>query len=103
MPNLVTLMTDFGLKDSYVAEVKGVILSQVPSATIVDITHEVPPYQITAGAFQLLRSYRWFPASAYHLCVVDPGVGTDRRCLFVRTAYGSFIGPDNGVLMWAVR
>lgn len=103
MPSVVTLTTDFGLQDSYVAEIKAVLLSQVPSVNLVDITHEIPPYNVEAGAFQLLRSYRWFPPSAFHLAVVDPGVGTNRRCLFVRTAHGTFIGPDNGVLLWAIR
>lgn len=100
---LVTLMTDFGLKDSYVAEVKAVLLSQVPNLTIVDLTHEIPAFNISAGAFQLFRSYSYFPATAFHLAVVDPGVGTERKCLFIRTSLGSFIGPDNGLLNWAVE
>lgn len=100
---LVTFTSDFGLKDSYVAEVKAVLLSQVPSLTIVDVSHEVPAHNIEAGAFQVFRSYRWFPPSAFHLVVVDPGVGTERKCLFVRTSHGTFIGPDNGVLLWAIE
>jgi len=103
MAHLITLLTDFGTKDSYVAEVKGVILSQVPSATIVDITHDIKPYQIEEAAFNLLRAYACFPAHAHHLVVVDPGVGTNRKCIFVKTGHGSFIGPDNGVLLWAIR
>lgn len=103
MGHIITLLTDYGTKDSYVAEVKGVILSQIPSATIVDITHEIKPYAIEGAAFNLLRAYSHFPASAYHLVVVDPGVGTNRKCLFVKTSHGNFIGPDNGVLLWAIR
>lgn len=100
---LLTFTSDFGTTDSYVAEVKGVLLSQLPSLTVVDVTHEIPPHDIKNGAFQVLRSYRYFPRDAYHLVVVDPGVGTDRKCLFVRTNHGTFIGPDNGVLLWAVQ
>lgn len=100
---VVTFTSDFGTKDSYVAEVKAVLLSQVPSVTLVDVTHEIRPFAIESGAFQLFRSYRWFSQAAYHLVVVDPGVGTDRRCLFIRTGHGTFIGPDNGVLRWAVE
>ncbi len=100
---IVTLLTDFGLQDSYVAEVKGVLLSAEAKLTLVDITHMVPPYNIEHGAFQLLRSYGRFPKGTLHLAVVDPGVGTSRRCLYVRTKHHSFVGPDNGVLRWAVR
>lgn len=100
---LVTFTSDFGTRDSYVAEVKGVLLSHIPSLTLVDITHEIPAHAIHTGAFQLYRSYSWFPPSAYHLVIVDPGVGSERKCLFVRTGHGTFIGPDNGVLNWAVQ
>jgi S-adenosyl-L-methionine hydrolase (adenosine-forming) len=103
MAQIITLLTDFGTRDSYVAEMKGVLLSQLPSATLVDITHDIRPYQIEEAAFNLLRTYAWFPASTFHLVVVDPGVGSNRKCLFVKTAHGNFVGPDNGVLLWAIR
>jgi len=100
---IVTLTTDFGTHDSYVAEVKAVLLAKHPDLTLVDITHEVPPYDVEAGAFQLLRSHLWFPPSTYHLAVVDPGVGTDRKPIYVQTRDFHFVGPDNGLLLWAVR
>jgi S-adenosyl-L-methionine hydrolase (adenosine-forming) len=103
MPGLVTLLTDFGTRDSYVAEVKAVLLSGDPRVGLVDLTHEVRPFDISLGAFQLLRAYRHFPKGTYHLAVVDPGVGSRRKCLFVETARYRFIGPDNGLLKWAVR
>ena len=103
MPQLVTLLTDFGTEDSYVAEMKAILFSQLPTLNVVDITHHIPPFDIERGAFQLLRSYGWFPAPTYHLAVVDPGVGSQRKCLYISTAHGHFIGPDNGVLLWAVR
>lgn len=103
MRHLVTLTTDFGTTDSYVAEVKAVLLSADRETQIVDVTHQIPAYDIRAAAFQLLRCYRAFPRGSCHLVVVDPGVGTERKCLYVRTAGHHFIGPDNGVLLWAVR
>lgn len=103
MPRLITFLSDFGLKDSYVAEVKAVLLSGVASARVVDITHEIPPFDIEAGAFQLMRSFAYFSPSAIHLGVVDPGVGTSRRAVFVKVGSYRFIGPDNGLLLWAVQ
>jgi len=100
---IVTLLTDFGTSDSYVAEVKAVLLTWQPSVVIVDITHQVSPYDVEEAAFHLLRSYAWFPKHTYHLAVVDPGVGTARKNLYIRTRDYHFIGPDNGVLLWAVR
>lgn len=101
-PSLVTLLTDFGIEDSYVAEVKGVILSALPSAQVVDITHAIPPFDTRWGAFQLLRAYDRFPAGTIHLAVVDPGVGGARKCIYGRTGRFHFVGPDNGLLYWAV-
>ncbi|MBI1860503.1 MAG: SAM-dependent chlorinase/fluorinase [Deltaproteobacteria bacterium] len=100
--SVVTLLTDFGTQDSYVAEVKAVLLG-VPKVQLVDLTHEIPPYDIEAGAFQLWRAYRHFPPGTWHLCVVDPGVGSERRPLYVKTKNHHFVGPDNGLLSWAVR
>jgi S-adenosylmethionine hydrolase len=102
MPQIVTLLSDFGMQDSYVAEMKAVLMP-LPRLRIVDITHQVPPQDIRTGAFQLLRSYRWFPRGTWHIAVVDPGVGTSRKALYVETRDYCFVGPDNGVLLWAVR
>ena len=98
--SIVTLLTDFGAQDYFVGAMKGVILSLNPDATIVDITHEIPPQDIHAAAFNLLASYKEFPAGTIHLAVVDPGVGSDRRAILVECANQLFIGPDNGLFSW---
>ncbi len=95
---IVTLMTDFGVSDPYVGEVKGAILSRNPSATLVDITHDVHPFNVRQGAFLLRLAYRFFPQGTIHLAVVDPGVGTERRGIVIRTRHYWFVGPDNGLL-----
>ncbi len=95
---IVTLLTDFGATDGYVAEVKGTLLSLAPGATVVDVTHEVPPGDVAAAAYLLGRTWRRFPAGTVHLVVVDPGVGTDRRALAAELAGHCFVAPDNGVL-----
>lgn len=95
---LVTLLTDFGTRDPFVGVMKGVLLTLEPRLRIVDLTHEVPPQRVEAGAFWLTRSYRYFPAGTVHVAVVDPGVGTSRRALVVEAAGHYFVGPDNGVL-----
>ncbi len=100
---VVTLLTDFGLEDSYVAEVKAVLLSCGRKIEIIDITHEIPPFDVEWGAFQLMRAYNFFSPGTLHFAIVDPGVGSDRRCLHVQTKTCHFVGPDNGVLLWAVR
>jgi S-adenosyl-L-methionine hydrolase (adenosine-forming) len=97
---IITLLTDFGARDYFVAAMKGVILSLNPDATIVDITHDIPPQDIQAAAFNLLACYKEFPAGTIHLAVVDPGVGSDRRAILVRCANQIFIGPDNGLFSW---
>src|SRR5205814_5009375 len=79
MATLITLLTDFGNADSYVGEVKGVLLSQVHGAALVDITHQVPPGDVRAAQYILSRVWHRFPQGSVHLAVVDPGVGTDRR------------------------
>ena len=96
-PALVTLTTDFGLGDSYVAEMKGRLLALCPRLRIVDLTHDVPPFDVEAGAVLLTRTVGAFPAGTIHLGVIDPGVGTARRGLVVRTRSAWFIGPDNGL------
>jgi len=98
MGKVITLLTDFGLKDSYVSEMKGVIYSLLPDVAIVDISHEVRQGDISSASFLLLRAYRYFPRGTVHLVVVDPGVGTSRGVLCCRTENYYFIGPDNGVL-----
>ncbi len=101
-PPLITLTTDFGLRDGYVAAVKGVILSLCRDARIVDVTHEVSPQAIPEAVFVTSTVWPYFPPDAIHVCVVDPGVGTERRALLLVTDRGRFIGPDNGVLSAAL-
>ena len=95
---IVTLTTDFGLADHYVGAMKGVILATYPTATIVENTHGVEPYQIEQGAFFLAHAYTAFPAGTVHVAVVDPGVGTARQCLTARAEGHYFVAPDNGLL-----
>jgi S-adenosylmethionine hydrolase len=94
---LVTLLTDFGYRDSYVAEMKAVLVSLVPSVLLVDITHEVPPGDVLAGQYLLGRTWARFPSGTVHLAVVDPGVGTRRRAIIAYSAGHYFVGPDNGL------
>ncbi len=100
---MITLTTDFGLKDPYVAEMKGAILTIKPDAKIIDITHLVPKYDIRTGAFMLASSADYFPKRTVHVGVVDPGVGTQRRAIVVETNRGFFVGPDNGILILAAQ
>lgn len=95
---IITLTTDYGLNDHLVGTLKGVILKIVPEATIVDITHNVTPYDLLDGALAIGSAYRYFPARTIHVVVVDPGVGTDRRPLLVSSESHYFVAPDNGVL-----
>ncbi|MDQ5846979.1 MAG: SAM-dependent chlorinase/fluorinase, partial [Acidobacteriota bacterium] len=97
---LITLLTDFGTADYFVGAVKGVILSINPAATIVDITHEIPPQDIEAAAFTLLAAYATFPLKTVHVAVVDPGVGSSRRPILVEAAGQFFVGPDNGIFSY---
>ena len=97
-PLLITLTTDFGLTDEYVGVMKGVILSRAPHAVVVDLCHHVPAQDIRHAALLLAASYRYFPATALHVAVVDPGVGTDRRLILLCTEHGRFLAPDNGLL-----
>jgi hypothetical protein len=97
-PNgIVTLTTDFGLKDAYVAIMKGVILGIAPHARIIDYTHGITPGNMIEAAFMLNNGYRYFPRGTVHVVVVDPGVGGDRRAVALQTPEAAFIGPDNGV------
>ena len=99
---VVTLLTDFGTADYFVAAVKGVILTINPLVSLVDITHEVPPQDIETGAFMLLTCYRDFPAGAIHVAVVDPGVGSTRRAIVVSAGSQYFVGPDNGLFSYVL-
>jgi len=103
MKRVITLLTDFGIKDPYVAQMKGVILSINAEAQIVDISHEVGRHNIYEAAFILLSTYSKFPRGSIHVVVVDPGVGTRRRAIVVETKRYLFVGPDNGVLSLAVE
>ena len=94
---LITLLTDFGTADYFVGAMKGVILSINPEARIVDITHEIPPQDVQAGAFTLSAVYQAFPAATIHTAVVDPGVGSTRRPIVVHGGDQFFVGPDNGL------
>jgi S-adenosylmethionine hydrolase len=96
-PALITLTTDFGLRDPYVAQMKGVILSTAPDVRIVDVTHEVAPHDIAEGALALEAAAPHFPSGTVHVGVVDPGVGTARRGVAVASRGAILIGPDNGL------
>jgi S-adenosylmethionine hydrolase len=95
---ILTLLTDFGTADYYVAAVKGTLLRLAPGTTLVDISHEVPAGDVETAAFLLAAAASSFPDGTVHLAVVDPGVGSARRMLAVRTASGLFVAPDNGLL-----
>ncbi len=98
MGKLITLTSDFGLSDGYVAAMKGVILSISPDCKIIDITHDIEPQQILPAAIVLATAFEYFPDDTIHVAVVDPGVGTDRPILAVRILNQFFIAPDNGLL-----
>ena len=100
---MITLTSDFGLKDPYVAEMKGTILTINPKATIIDITHQVEKFNIRMGAFMLASAAPYFPRGTVHLAVVDPEVGTQRRAILIQTKKSFFAGPDNGILVLAAR
>ena len=98
---VITFTTDFGLRDPYVASMKGVALSICPDAALVDISHEVPKFDVRAGALIMAQAAVWFPPGTVHVGVVDPGVGTARRPIVVVSRRYVFVGPDNGLLMLA--
>jgi S-adenosylmethionine hydrolase len=99
---IVTLTTDFGTADGYVGTMKGVILSVVPGARLVDISHEIGPQNVRQTAYVLYTAYPFFPPHTVHLVVVDPGVGSSRRPVALRTPSGTFVGPDNGVFSYVM-
>jgi S-adenosylmethionine hydrolase len=96
---IIGLLSDFGLRDSYVAEMKAVILSICPEVRLVDISHEVRKFDVRMGAFVLASAARWFPDQSIFLAVVDPEVGSERKPLIVRSSRSLYVGPDNGLLM----
>ncbi len=98
MSNIITLTTDFGLKDHYVGTMKGAILSINPKAKLIDVTHNVPAFNVEEGAYLIGSSFFTFPKGTIHIVVVDPGVGSVRRPILVCTDHYYFIAPDNGVL-----
>ncbi|MDA0798135.1 MAG: SAM-dependent chlorinase/fluorinase [Chloroflexi bacterium] len=99
-PPIITLTTDFGTADTFVGAMKGVILGIAPDAQVIDLTHEIPPQDVQAGAFTLASVYRYFPPGTIHVAVVDPGVGTRRHPIAVTTDDATFICPDNGLLSY---
>lgn len=101
MPSpIITLTSDFGWRDGYVGAMKAAILSLCPDATLVDITHDVPPQEISHAAFVLGTTCLYFPSGTIHVAVVDPGVGTERRPLLMVAEEGVYVGPDNGILTY---
>lgn len=103
-PNgIITLTTDFGLGDSYVGTMKGVILRIAPDTRLVDITHDISPQDIHQAAYIVQTFCGYFPAGTIHLVVVDPGVGSERRAIVLGTPEAIFVAPDNGVLTYVWR
>lgn len=103
MRPVIALLSDFGLRDHYAGTMKGVVLGICPDVTLVDLSHDVPPHDIVAGALELAAAYRYFPAGTIFLAVVDPGVGSSRRGLAAEAGAYRFVGPDNGVLSLAIE
>ncbi|GAB4427008.1 MAG: SAM-dependent chlorinase/fluorinase [Bacteroidia bacterium] len=97
-PTSIVLLTDFGTRDGYAGVMKGVIRGIAPGADIIDLSHEIGPQDLHAARFVLWNSYRYFPAGSIFVCVVDPGVGTARPIVALRTAQHVFLAPDNGLL-----
>jgi hypothetical protein len=95
---IITLTTDFGLRDPYVAEMKAIILGISPDVTIIDISHEIEKFNIRMGAYVLASASPYFPKNTIHIAVIDPSVGTKRRPILIQTKHGYYIGPDNSLL-----
>lgn len=100
---ILTLTTDFGLRDPFVGTMKGVIAGICPTASVIDLTHEIEPFNLLDGALAIWQAWRYFPAESVHVIVVDPGVGSERQPIMVRMADHWFIAPDNGVLTLVER
>jgi S-adenosylmethionine hydrolase len=103
LPPIIALTTDFGLTDTYVGVMKGVILGIVPQARLIDVTHAITPQNILEASLRLASACPYFPAGTLHLVVVDPGVGSDRAAVVVQTETSLFVAPDNGVLTLPLR
>jgi S-adenosylmethionine hydrolase len=101
--SVITFLTDFGLTDTYVGEMKGVVMGIAPDTALVDLTHNVPPQAIAEGAFLLGAAYTAFPKGTIHVAVVDPSVGTERRALLLVSTEYCFVGPDNGLFSYVIR
>jgi S-adenosyl-L-methionine hydrolase (adenosine-forming) len=99
---IVTLLTDFGHQDPFVGIMKGVVLGLCPEAVLVDLCHEIPPFNVLGGSFLLQSAVRFFPAGTIHLAVVDPGVGGPRRPILARIDQQIFVAPDNGLLSYSM-
>jgi len=102
MSFIITLTTDFGYDDAYVAALKGAILSTNPEANIIDISHSIEPQNILQAAFILGIAYRYFPKQTIHVAIVDPGVGSERQGVIVKTPSALFVAPDNGILSYII-
>ncbi len=103
MSFIITLTTDFGYDDAYVAAVKGAILSINPEANIIDISHSIMPRNILQAAFVLNAAYRYFPKQTVHMAIVDPGVGSERQGIIVKTPSALLVAPDNGILSYIIN
>ena len=103
MPAVVTLLSDFGTQDGFVAAMKGVVLTIAPEVCVVDATHEIEPGDVEAGAFVLWRYWDLFPSGTVHVAVVDPGVGSPRKALALAAADRYVVAPDNGLVTRIVR
>lgn len=95
---VITLMTDYGTRDQYVGVLKGVLLSMAPNVQIVDITHDIEPYNVVHGAFLLRQIWPWYPKGTIHLAIIDPGVGSERRIILGQYSGRFVVAPDNGLV-----
>jgi S-adenosylmethionine hydrolase len=100
---VVALLTDFGTRDHYAGTMKAVVLGICPEATLVDITHDIPPHDVLTAALELAATFKYFPSGSIFLVVVDPGVGSPRRSIAADTGDYRFVAPDNGVLTAVLR
>ncbi|GAC1503428.1 MAG: SAM-dependent chlorinase/fluorinase [Ktedonobacteraceae bacterium] len=99
----IALLTDFGLADGYVGVMKGVIAGIAPGVALIDVTHDIKPHDIAAAAWVLATSYRYFPEQTIFVCVVDPGVGSQRQPLAMRAGNWYFVGPNNGLFSYVLQ